>query len=208
MRAGSYKTVRDSRPKRAGLFLKVFILTVFLGAAGLIVLPRAERLWKSFFPAQDEMMMRSAATVRVFDDVPEGSVYADAINLLQRGGIIRGFDDGTFRPDETIKREEFAKLVVSSLLAKPHMLSNSNCFNDVGREWFAPYVCFAKRRQYIGGYEDGSFGTGKTITVSEAISLLNKAFGAGLDVGDSQADEELTRGKAAYLLAKAMRLVR
>jgi|WetSurMetagenome_2_1015567.scaffolds.fasta_scaffold296496_2 hypothetical protein len=208
MKTGLYKAGKRKGSKRAWLFLKVFLATLILGVLGVFVAPRANRLMSKIFPAKAVVSLKGAAPEQVFKDVPVENADARAIQVLKNDDVINGFDDGTFRPDDKIKREEFTKLVVTAMKASPHMLSNSHCFSDVGSEWFAPYVCYAKKKQYAGGYEDGSFGSGKTITVSEGISMLNKTFGSALTAGSLQANEELTRGTAAGLLAKAMRLVR
>lgn len=208
MHDGSYKWERYDSPKRWGLLLKVFLMTIVLGLAGVIAAPKVELLMTRFFPEKDTGSLRASAPEKVFDDVSVERDDALAVFVLKDEGIVKGFSDGSYRPDDLIKREEFVKLVVTALKANPHPLSNSGCFSDVGTEWFAPYVCYAKRREIVGGYEDGSFGSGKNITVAEGVSLLNKAFGSSLAAGEGEEMIEMTRGKAATMLASAMRLVR
>jgi|GEM_PF-6610441 len=207
MKTGLYKVERRSASKRAGLFIKVFLATLALGVAAVFVAPNADKLILIFFPARASESSREAAPEPVFKDVSVEDVDARAIAVLKNEGVIKGFEDGSFRSEDKITREEFAKLVVSATKASPIMLGNSHCFSDVGSEWFAPYVCYAKRKKFVGGYDDGSFGTGKTITVFEGISMLNKVFGPEL-IAVAGDDRDLTRGAAAGMLAKAMRLIR
>lgn len=50
-----------------------------------------------------------------FKDVPEGSWYGPAVAAAVRAGLIYGYEDGTFRPDQPIRREELAVLIGRAL---------------------------------------------------------------------------------------------
>ena len=50
-----------------------------------------------------------------FTDVAEDASYLEAVTMLSKLGIINGYEDGTFLPDNTITRAEAAK-VISELL--------------------------------------------------------------------------------------------
>jgi len=206
MRAGGLNCggVEGRRLRRFSLFLKVFLISLLL-SEGVFCYFLGGAAWLEFLlPEREVKSVHLSAPENVFRDVLPNGVEAGAVEMLTKGGIISGFSDGTFRPNDKIKREEFIKMVVKALKVNPHPLSNSNCFSDVGSEWFAPFACFAKKRNYITGYEDGSFGVGKNITVQEAVSLLSKVFGSDAKLITAQADDDLSRGQAATLLAKAM----
>jgi hypothetical protein len=51
----------------------------------------------------------------LFDDVPPGHPYAQAISGLAAAGIVVGYGDGSFRPDQQVTRQEFAKMVLLTL---------------------------------------------------------------------------------------------
>lgn len=92
-----------------------------------------------------------------FSDISATSPYADAINYVQEEGIVSGYPDGTFRPDDEINRAEFTKIVVGSAYtlkdAKP---SGKALFRDVkGTEWFAPYIEKAVDEGIVQGYSSG-----------------------------------------------------
>lgn len=57
-------------------------------------------------------MAGSALATHVFRDVRDASTHADAIHWAHANGIIEGFDDGTFRPRETILRDQAASLLL------------------------------------------------------------------------------------------------
>src|SRR3989338_1514835 len=52
----------------------------------------------------------------------------------------------------------------------------TDCFPDVKEEWFAPYVCTAKRDGIIAGYPDGAFKPEQPISFVEAAKILIKAY--------------------------------
>jgi hypothetical protein len=49
-----------------------------------------------------------------FSDVSSGHVNYDAIKYVQDNGIVSGYQDGTFKPDKTINRAEFTKIIVAA----------------------------------------------------------------------------------------------
>lgn len=109
-----------------------------------------------------------------FPDVDSTYVNADAIEYLKTQGVIQGYPDGTYKPAAEINRAEFTKIVMGSLDPTP---TGKNCFPDVKTEWFAPYVCEAKSRGIIAGYEDGTFKPDATINFSEASKIIVNAYG-------------------------------
>lgn len=46
-----------------------------------------------------------------FSDVPFNHLNAETIDYVQANGIVSGYPDGTFRPDQTINRAEFVKII-------------------------------------------------------------------------------------------------
>lgn len=109
----------------------------------------------------------------IFQDVgPEHSNY-DAIMYAKSHHLIQGYDDGTFKPDNTINRAEFAKIIIE---ATTDSSKSTNCFLDVKEEWFAPYVCTAKSLGIVGGYPDGRFKPNSSISFIEASKMIVTAF--------------------------------
>lgn len=51
-----------------------------------------------------------------------------------------------------------------------------NCFTDVKDEWFAPYICYAKEKEWVDGYPDGSFKPAKFVNKAEAIKMLLETY--------------------------------
>ena len=108
-----------------------------------------------------------------FSDVTESHTDVDGIIYVQEHGIVQGYADGTFRPDASINRAEFTKIIVGALFAP----EGGKCFSDVNDEWFASFVCAAKTKGIIGGYPDGTFKPSQNISFAEAAKIIAAAFG-------------------------------
>jgi len=89
-------------------------------------------------------------------------------------GIIDGYDDGTFKPDDQINRAEALKIIfTASKLAPFDDTDYSGRFSDVTKEdWFEPHVNRALTYEFIEGYEDRTFRPGQPITRAEASKIV------------------------------------
>lgn len=88
-------------------------------------------------------------------------------------GIVGGYVDGTFLPDNLIKREEFFKLLTNVLTVKPDTSKTVIKFTDVvDNEWYVPTIKMAVAANITKGYEDGTFGIGKMMTRQEAAKVV------------------------------------
>ncbi|MBU1019129.1 MAG: S-layer homology domain-containing protein [Patescibacteria group bacterium] len=114
-----------------------------------------------------------------FSDLSENHPNYNAIDYVQSQGIVSGYDDGEFKPNNKINRAEFVKIVVNALFTSDEI---DNCtpiksFSDiVGDEWFAPYVCVATNNGVISGYDDGTFKPANNINFAEAAKIMVGAF--------------------------------
>ncbi len=113
-----------------------------------------------------------SASAATFSDT-SGHKDEIAIEYLKTKNVIQGYDDGTFRPNNSINRAELLKILVGGAgYAKPNETTYKNCFPDVKTQWFAPYVCFAKEKSWVSGYPDGYFRPEKKINKVEAMKML------------------------------------
>jgi len=119
-----------------------------------------------------------------FRDVPDNYPYLSAVEYVQQQGIVSGYPNGTFKPDNPINRAEFTKIVMGSVATQENIracmegiVPATIGFPDVpSYEWFAPYICIAKEGGIIGGYPDGTFKPQKTINFAEAAKIIASAF--------------------------------
>lgn len=96
----------------------------------------------------------------------------DFIIYLVNRGIISGFPDGTFRPNQGLTRAEAA-----TIMAKAGGLEissvGSSPFIDVSADyWAASYIAAAAQAGYIKGFPDGTFRPDETLTREQGISLV------------------------------------
>ena len=128
------------------------------------------------------------AVASSFQDVSAGHANYDAIEYVKSNGIVSGYPNGDFKPDSTINRAEFTKIIVGAqfdaatidgCIAKNIQVEWSYAFfPDVPKDaWFAKYICVAKMNDIVKGYPDGSFGPDKDINFSEASKIIVNAFG-------------------------------
>ncbi len=139
-----------------------------------------------------------------FSDVPSSHPNADAIAYVKAQGIVSGYSDGTFKPDQTINRAEFVKIVTGAR-KDIYLLENgqepswlSHCFDDPSTKpfsditpdmWFGKYVCAASEVGTIGGYPDGTFRPSHTINFVESAKILGNAYGMGSLAIDAPAQD-------------------
>jgi uncharacterized secreted protein with C-terminal beta-propeller domain len=127
-------------------------------------------------------LLMSQSALAAFTDVPSLNINSEAIEYLKTNKVVEGYADSTFKPDNRINRAEFVKIMMGSLVANP---TGSDCFTDVKKEWFAKYICTAKRLGYIQGYADGSFKPGDFINFAEASKIITKAMKVTPDTADT-----------------------
>ena len=95
----------------------------------------------------------------------------------QDAGRIGGYEDGTFKPDKTITRAEFVRLLNSA--TSTSFTSNASVnFSDVKEsDWFYADVAKAVGAKITSGFEDGTFRPGETVTRMQAAVFICNAKG-------------------------------
>lgn len=111
----------------------------------------------------------------------EGTKYEEAIVKLAALDTIKGYEDGSFKPENTITRAELATIITFVLglqdaadLAK----ETPTRFSDVKtNEWYTGYINIAANENVIAGYPDGTFRPSENVSYSEAVTMLVNALG-------------------------------
>lgn len=129
------------------------------------------------------MILSTLAPVFAATDVL-GLDCEDQVTRMEALGIIKGFEDGTFRPDETITRAQMAVIICKMLgINEASAEANKNVpskFSDVAAgDWYTGYVNIASNNGIISGYPDGTFRPNQTLTLNEVLTLCVKALGRG-----------------------------
>ncbi|MBT4917373.1 hypothetical protein HN709_00115 [Candidatus Peregrinibacteria bacterium] len=106
--------------------------------------------------------------------------YEDSIESLSEMGVIQGYDDGTFKPLNSVNRAEMLKMILLAV-DEDAQEYEGDCFPDVTDQWFAPYVCLAKEKGIVDGHEDGYFRPGDEANMAEAFKIVINAFDLPVD---------------------------
>jgi len=106
----------------------------------------------------------------------------DAATRLAGFEIMKGYPDGTFKPENNITRAEFAALVVRALGEEDTamLLAGSDTgFTDVtaNEAWASGYILLASQKGIINGYGNGMFGPNDNIKYVDALVMLVRALG-------------------------------
>lgn len=117
--------------------------------------------------------------VAAFPDVNEDSVFYEAIQTLSSLGLLKGYEDGTFKPEGTITRAEFATVMTRVLgMENVPVTSGGMVFNDVSTEhWAWGYIQIAAALGIIKGFGDGSFLPDEPVTYEQAVKMIVAALG-------------------------------
>lgn len=134
----------------------------------------------------------SAATpfsVKPFTDVPESHINFEAIEYLRQNNVIRGYQDGTFKPESRINRAEFLQLITNPFLLNTSRLNEcvreeilgkdleTVFYKDVAPDdWFAAAVCLASVQKIVNGYPDGTFRPAREVSFVEAAKMIVNVF--------------------------------
>ncbi len=120
----------------------------------------------------------AAATTRpAFKDVRENDWYAGEVAAAVSAGLIRGYEDGSFRPDRTITREELVTVLARALNLSGGEGANLP-FADAGTvaAWARDGVAAAVSAGLLRGYPDGTFRPGNPITRAECAVVVYRAL--------------------------------
>jgi len=107
-----------------------------------------------------------------FTDVPSGEWYANAVNYLAGLGILTGYPEGDFRPQQTITRAEFATIAARFDTLADNAYGNE--FPDVPSDfWAYTYIYSGYRKGWLNGYPEGDFRPQLSITRAETVKVIN-----------------------------------
>lgn len=118
-----------------------------------------------------------SVSVFAFSDT-DGTDYEQAVNVLSELDIVGGYEDKTYRPDETITRAEFAAMVVRLMDTSVYSITEEQVFDDVDEDhWAFEYVNTGYSIGYFSGDGAGNFNPDVKITYSEIIKTVVTILG-------------------------------
>ena len=115
-----------------------------------------------------EQMEANKSYPASFSDVTSAHWAANYIGYMEQFGIVRGYSDGTFRPNAPITRAEFAAICCRF----EQLTDGTAAFTDVpASHWAAKSIAYAATRGWVTGYADGTFKPGNNITRAEVAAV-------------------------------------
>lgn len=114
-----------------------------------------------------------------FADVLENVWYAQSVNYLAKLGLLKGYTDGTFKPNQNITRAEFAAIASRFDNLETDI---TNPFTDVMiNHWAYEYILSAYSKGWVKGYPNSVFKPQNSITRAEVVAIVNRMLGRRLD---------------------------
>lgn len=113
-----------------------------------------------------------------FSDVKNGSWFYSAVARAVAAGYVKGYSDGSFKPNNTITRAEAAVMIANTAKLSANE-AGAYRFTDIGSipAWARGSVGAVVAAGYMTGYPDGSFDANASISRAEAVSSLNRMLG-------------------------------
>ena len=104
----------------------------------------------------------------------------EAVNMLSALGVINGYTDGSFKPNDTVTRAEMAKMIYVLRTGSDKATAYENAttkFTDVKGHWAAPYIKYCEAMGIIAGKSATKFAPDVTVTGEETAKMLLVTIG-------------------------------
>ena len=125
------------------------------------------------------LLNKDVPSTASYNDVAPDAWCAEAVRVMSALGVVTGYADGSFRPNEPITRAQFAVIAmrftdVTAPMGKP--------FSDVpATAWYYEEVMGAAGFGWLSGYSDGTFRPNNPITRAEVAVITNRMLGRSAD---------------------------
>ncbi|KRE55880.1 S-layer homology domain-containing protein [Paenibacillus sp. Soil750] len=176
-----------------------YTVTVKVAAPGVLVGDKTAQL-----PPKDDSVVVNISDI-------SGHWAEMTIKQAVKQGIVKGYEDGSFKPDAIITRAEFVTMLISA--RKPALSNTPLSFTDLQEipAWSKQAITQAVEAGILSGYPDGSFRPQAKITRMEMAMMITKASGkkiaTDVNTGFSDDNEIAQWAKGAVLTAKQLGIV-
>ncbi len=120
------------------------------------------------------------AGAKVFEDVPAGSDYSEAVTMLSDLGVIQGKDDGKYHPEDTITRAEACAMIARLMTGDPNVSQyvGAQSFTDVAKgSWKDSAIGYCYINGIVIGVGNNKFEPDRAITDAEFVTMVVRAMG-------------------------------
>ncbi len=119
----------------------------------------------------------TAADTNIFTDMPSSNEGVQAIQMLYDLGVLNGYSDGTIKPDNSVSRAEFSKMLFMATHMSMAPTGTAPGFSDVPLEhWAKTYIGTLASKGIVQGKGNNTFDPNGTITIAELATILNRTF--------------------------------
>lgn len=119
----------------------------------------------------------TAVWVNPFSDVAEDAWYYEAVRYVIENGLMGGYGNGKFGPNDNLSRAQFAQILFNKE-GRP-VVNYLLTFSDVSDGlWYTEAVRWAASQRIMGGYGDGRVGPNDTITREQFAAMLWRYAGS------------------------------
>lgn len=122
-----------------------------------------------------QLVPQAIAAGRRFADVPAASWAFAAVTDLSARGLVTGYADGKFHPDNAVTRAEFAKLVCSTLGVQPITVTSAPFKDVLATHWAEGYVAAAVGKGWLSGYPGGLFKPEEPVSMAQALVVITRS---------------------------------
>ena len=115
-----------------------------------------------------------------FTDQSDIAVDSDVVDTMTALGVIEGYLDGSFRPDDTVTRGEMAKMIYVVRTGRSDASAyndDATTFTDIGDHWARGYIKYCNSLGIIAGHSATRFAPDDTVTTQEAAKMLLVTLG-------------------------------
>ncbi len=102
--------------------------------------------------------------------------YKEIMYLVDKG-VVSGYSDGTFKPNNSVKRGEFAKFLVYGKGLQSQATSTTNAFTDLKNHWSNKVVNVAVKKGYINGVGNKKFAPENNISGAQVAAMVVRVKG-------------------------------
>ena len=152
------------------------------------------------------------ASAQSYTDLSQAHENYDAIMFLSDRGVVQGYPDGSFKPEQPVNRVEAIKMIFGAVpVEDPEVIFYGDFFDIDQEAWYGEYFRKAFSLGIVEGYQDGYFRPAQTVNLVENLKILFESAGETLPTNvntDPYADAMTGQWYTSYVqLAKNMNLL-
>ena len=125
-------------------------------------------------PSEEDPSEPDGTVVPAFDDLEDGAWYMDYVAAAYELGLMQGYDESTFGPDDSLTRAQMVQVLANlSQVDLTAYAGKNGGFTDVpATSWFAPAIAWASELGLVNGRGDGTFDPDEPISRQHLCSIM------------------------------------